>query len=149
MEHLNTYDARKGLQPEALDELRRAGRVTLAVKDDMVAALGYWVLPPEAQEVKQAGVILLDLEKTRLFPQRSARPLSCGQVHVLLDIQKARDNERWTRALDLLRPGDIVRVTYFLDRRSAASSPRPSTRRARLNVFHGRDLLATVELLSS
>ena len=149
MNQPHTYDGRQGLQPEALAELRRAERVTLAVKNGRVAALGCWTPAPDDHKLALTGLILLDLEQTRRFRLHAPGPGGQRGVRLLLDIEHARGDERCNRALDLLRPGDVVRVTHYLDRRSAATTPRPSSRRARLNVFHGHELHAAVELLST
>ena len=43
MENPATFDARSRLPPEVLDDLRRAHRVVVALKDRATAILGYWV----------------------------------------------------------------------------------------------------------
>jgi len=77
-------DARHGLPAQALDELRQATEVTLAVKDAQTAVLGYWVLEagPDGQPHERFGAIVVSSQVdpgTAPAPTQIARaPLSAG-----------------------------------------------------------------------
>jgi len=63
---------RGGLTPDVLESLRRADRVSLAIKDNRTAVLGFWI----ADELR---VALIDAEplllQVRPGPSRSSPPI--------------------------------------------------------------------------
>jgi hypothetical protein len=108
-------DAREGIPAEALDQLRKATRIVIGIKDARTAVLGYW--RPESADADvdedRMGVVVL----TRYGP--GPAPMA-GSVRVQtahwrqsdvwpLTID-AQQDERWGRILAMLQPGDLVRV---------------------------------------
>jgi hypothetical protein len=104
------FDARNGLQPEALQELAAADRVTVAFKDTRTAVLGYWHRRAGLDDSEQMGVVVVPSNRARV-------PLPPGKVAdqvvgwwLRADIRQAQENPRWQRILSMLRPGDSLCV---------------------------------------
>jgi hypothetical protein len=127
MSEPRVFDVRDGLTPEVLEDLRRARRVSLAVKDARTAALGYWVeaTDPPAKPVQEIRIALLRCEGVGGQPGRAPqavvsppqgpvlrmvrRPLAPFSG-VLLDLADTQADAFWGRVLGLLRAGDVVVV---------------------------------------
>jgi hypothetical protein len=119
-------DVRDGLTAEVLDGLRRADRVVLAVKGADTAVLGYWI-------GEELGMALIASAVTRMLlaPHRVGSELTPdmrpAMVHprspggVVLDIAHAREDEFWSRALGVLRVGDVLRVAHDAEAPSRAA----------------------------
>jgi hypothetical protein len=109
------FDAREGISAEALDELRAATKVVMAMKDARTAVLGYWRQNPDEPGAadEQMGVVVtgrygpgpvaaLVEGRTQLVGRWSSRVwlLAAGGEH----------DEVWRRVVAMLQPGDIVLV---------------------------------------
>ena len=106
------FDARRGISREALQELRRADRVTFALRDDATVVLGYWTQDAPSLEGAPLGVVVLRREHLRLRPGERA-PGLVPFFRLLADIPHAQKDKRWKRTLSMLRVGDVVTVGYI------------------------------------
>jgi hypothetical protein len=102
------FDARDGLQAEVLQQLMSADRVTVGLKDERTAVLGYWIRTAENDALEQLGVIVLPWTLGPEQPTARRKPIEPPWARV--DIQQARDNPHWQRILSMLRPGDRLTV---------------------------------------
>jgi hypothetical protein len=85
------FDARRGLPEPALEELRQATRVSLAIKDGATAVLGYWV--PEPVTGRPADERFGDI----IVRRRDWRPnLGTTAEFEPVHVEVARD-KRWQR----------------------------------------------------
>ena len=100
-------DARHGLSPEAVEGLRQARRVALALKDRHTAVLGYWVGAPNlgSHGPDELRAVLLPVQIHA--PTEQDPSTTCP---VVIDLE--RGTADWRRAANLLEPGDIVTVDW-------------------------------------
>ena len=109
------FDAREGISAEALEELRAATRVVMAMKDARTAVFGYWRQDPDTPDApdEQMGVVVIgrygpgpvttQVEgRTRLIGRWASRVwrLAAG----------GDQDEVWKRVVAMLQPGDMVLV---------------------------------------
>ena len=104
---ISTFDARDGLSREALQGLRGAHRVALALKDRNTAALGYWIKTqhPDQQDSEEFRLVILHANAS--LPHG----LQISDVQPLI-IGVAQDDLLWQEALEHLHPGDMVIVQW-------------------------------------
>lgn len=96
------FDARNGLSPEVLDELRNARRVMLALKDRQTAVLGYWL----ADDDRLHSVVLpARVHLTAGHRLEDEQPLVIASPH---------EDALWHRAVSRLRPRQRVRVEWSI-----------------------------------
>jgi hypothetical protein len=112
-------DIRLGLPQNVLDDLRRAQRISLAVKNTQSGLLGYWI-------DDELHIALLESEPLweLRYPQLGTltegqgegqapivRGASAVQLKgVILDIPEAQLSDTWSRLLGLVRVGDVLRL---------------------------------------
>ena len=104
---IRPLDARHGLSPEAVDGLRQARPVALALKNRHTAVLGYWVGAPSlaGHGPDELRAVLLPVQiHTPIEQDPSA---SCPVVIAL-----ERGTADWQRAAASLEPGDVVTVDW-------------------------------------
>ncbi len=116
MVETRVWDVRSGLTPEVLAGFRRAQRVSLAVKDNRTAVLGFWVgdelqvalieSEPLVMLVRRGPPLDLGGSIQKFSPRHATRPVG----GVLFDTDAAGADAFWSRLLGLLREGDIVRL---------------------------------------
>jgi hypothetical protein len=134
-------DAREGISAEALDQLRKATRIVIGIKDHRTAVLGFWrpqVTDSDEGDDDRMGALLLE----RYGPGPVSRVGDDGLIRFAhresavwpLTID-ARQDERWSRIVAMLQPGDLVLV----------DSTRWSRRMPGLEIRHG-DFTAFVPL---
>ncbi len=137
------HDARHGLPAQALDELRQATAVTLAVKDAQTAVLGYWVLAAGPDDLPHEcfGAVLVPSQvdaRSAPAPTLIARaPLSAGWQGVVREHLRPGDTpvaEVWDGQLCLriapLPGAALASEVVFLHVR-AMRRGRPVSRRWR------------------
>lgn len=124
------FDAREGLPQEALEELKRAERITAAVKDAQTAALGYWLTEAdqEGESTERLGVILVQRQAD---PRASAGLKGSGLV---LDIENAQQDQFWQWVVTMLHPEDVLRVKTGLSARLPALEVQHQTFSAELTL---------------
>ena len=107
-------DVRAGLTEEALDGLRAAQRVSVAVKDARTAAIAFWVNDQlSIALVRCDAQTLLRIPRVMLHPPvgpRLVRALPRRLEGVLLDIPQAQQDSFWSRVTSVLRVGDVIRI---------------------------------------
>jgi len=121
MSEPRVVDVRGGLSEEVLDGLRRATRVLLALKGPLTAGLGYWVddeltialIRNSHAMVVRPSAPASSTGSSELMPVETARVLSSG---VILDVHDAQADAFWSRAVGVLRAGDVVFVASELGR---------------------------------
>jgi hypothetical protein len=105
---------------EVLEGLRRAQRVSLAVKDNRTAVLGYWVDEELNVALLESGPFLLHVPRaapndvvvgsgpfTHKFSLRGTpRP----RPGVVFDTSTAAADSFWSRLLGVVREGDVIRL---------------------------------------
>jgi hypothetical protein len=91
------HDARLGLPAQALDELRQATELALAVKDRHTAILGYWVLETgsDGQPHERLGGVVLPSE------------VDASTAPPPMRVRRAQRHAMWQELVrHHLRPGD-------------------------------------------
>jgi hypothetical protein len=131
------FDARNGLQAEALAELARAERVTVAFKDARTVVLGYWRREAERDDPELRGVIVVPANRAAVAPPPGQNPAPSVGWWLRADIRQAEADSRWQRIVSMLRPGDSLSVGR--DR---------ATSRYQLELWLEDQLLATFSLAS-
>jgi len=107
---ITVFDARAGLSAAVLDDLWRANRVLIQLKDRRVAALGYWIATPgggEPAPTEELRIVILPAQAS-LTPRYE---LSQEQP---LTIANAQNDVLWQRALEHLHPGDVATVHWAI-----------------------------------
>ena len=100
-------DARHGLSPDAVEGLRQARRVALALKDRHTAVLGYWIKVPNlaGQDTHELRAVLLPSQVHA--PTDQDLSTKCP---VIIDL--TRSTAEWEKAVKRLEPGDVMTVDW-------------------------------------
>ena len=120
------FYARGGLQPEPLKGLKRADRITVAIKDERNAVLGYWVKDANGRPTEKLGIILVERDPTTVLP---------AERQVIVDLEDLQHDKVWRRSIGLLRSRDVLSVRW---------SPGGNT--VSLGVRMGEELFASLML---
>jgi len=116
------HDIRRGLTPEVLDSLRRAQRVSLAVKDMRTAVLGFWMGEELSVALIDSDSLLLEIRAVTAGDISGAihtfkpRPTPPPAHRVVWTTQSAATDPFWSRLLGVLREGDVVRLANDQDK---------------------------------
>jgi hypothetical protein len=95
-------DARQGLTRQAVEELRRARQLVLALKDRQTAVLGYWL--PDDDRL-HAMILPARVHLTAGYRLEDEQPLV---------IAAPRDDALWWGAVSRLRPRQRIRVEWSI-----------------------------------
>jgi hypothetical protein len=100
-------DARAGLTPDVLADLRQARELFLARKSDEIGVFGYWIEQPP-----RAARLVVLLLKNRDPPEGSTSTGAAVSEEPII-VRLARAGPGWERALRLLQPGDVVGLRWM------------------------------------
>ena len=109
-------DIRSGITDEVLAGLRKAERVVIGVKAFNTAAIGYWV--DDELRVALIHCVMSRMIRVPRTPDMrfEMAPTLVSRVGdhflpgLLVDISDAQRNDLWSRALGVLREGDVLRI---------------------------------------
>ena len=120
----DVFDARKGLPPELIAELRAAQLVVLGLKDERtaVARIEFYQDQNQDQDQRVRTVILPAVvhltHGARLADEK------------LLIIRDAQHDLLWQKAVDVLGPGDVATIEWALGWAAVSIVLRPGRTRA-------------------
>ena len=102
-----TFDARQGLSPDVLQDLRQAHRVAHALKDRHTAVLGYWIKvhSPGGQDMDELRAVLPPA--TVYAPANLDLSAKCPVI-----IDMSRGTAEWGKAIKPLRTGDVITLDW-------------------------------------